>query len=499
MGIQNLGLKINKGGSNPSDGIVIRGGQSLGGNPYVMWSTENGTDWQEYFNIALTWRTVSKGPVGTGRNTYGEWHSTLWSRVEAVDCNPHKVAGSDRWWWSYDFGSLGVYTDQGWMEPSGTNMQKEIAPYGWGFDDRKYDAIQMQMAVRAIWHEGLEIDGSNESPRCENNSMYIYYIPDYQITGAYFDYSGMRIEYDAPGWTRLDDRWSPSDISQGGQSLIKYSPGWWDIIEEIGTIRIPIEDMTRMPVGGTSVHIKIGINSAFRDYCELQVGIEGYFTMGDQTVCNTPLLSLVSATDDRVRIRVSDSGDKDLPFDAANVMLQGEAFDTDLQQVEPGGIAEIALPPLGVDFTVAAIGFTDSAQSAVETLTVPAIRSESGIIIAPVDSGFSPVRIRLNPSESWSFSPEMEAVKFAGRPFDSVAFGYGGSSTGKVSCDILDSQTYGDLYQSREDFENLMFAGKCILRGPDGERRNVVVESVDESWDTIRTRKQMEISMREVS
>ena len=115
MGIQNLGLKINKGGSNPSDGIVIRGGQSLGGNPYVMWSTENGTDWQEYFNIAITWRTVSKGPVGTGRNTYGEWHSTLWSRVKAVDCNPHKVAGSDRWWWSYDFGSIGVYTDQGWM------------------------------------------------------------------------------------------------------------------------------------------------------------------------------------------------------------------------------------------------------------------------------------------------------------------------------------------------------------------------------------------------
>lgn len=499
MGIQNLGLQINRGGSNPSGGIVIRGGQSLGGNPYVMWSTENGTDWQEYFNIAITWRTVSKGSVGTGQNTYGDWHSTLWSRVKAVDCNPHKVAGSDRWWWSYDFGSLGIYTDQGWMEPSGTNMQLEIAPYGWGFDDRKYDAIQMQMAVRAIWHEGLEIDGSNESPRFENNSMYIYYIPDYQITGAYFDYSGMRIEYDAPGWTRLDDRWSPSDISQGGQSLIKYSPGWWDIIEEIGTIRIPIEDMTRMPVGGTSVHIKIGINSAFRDFCELQVGIEGYFTMGDQTVCNTPRLSLVSATDDRVRILVSDSGDKDLPFDAANVMLQGEVFDTDLQQVEPGGIAEIALPPLGVDLTVAAIGFTDSAQSAVETLTIPAIRSESGIIIAPVDSGFSPVRIRLNPSESWSFSPEMETVKFAGRPFDSVAFGYGGSSTGKVSCDILDSQTYGDLYQSREDFENLLFAGKCILRGPDGERRNVVVESVDESWDIIRTRKQMEISMREVS
>lgn len=499
MGIQNLGLKINKGGSNPSDGIVIRGGQSLGGNPYVMWSTENGTDWQEYFNIAITWRTVSKGSVGTGQNTYGEWHSTLWSRVEAVDCNPHKVAGSDRWWWSYDFGSIGVYTDQGWMEPSGTNMQLEIAPYGWGFDDRKYDAIQMQMAVRAIWHEGLEIDGSNESPRCENNSMYIYYIPAYTLDGVYFDYSGMRIEYSAPGWTRLDDRWSPSDISQGGQSLVKYSKGWWDVIGEVGTIRIPIDDMTRMPTGGSSVHVKIGINSAFRDYCELQVALEGYYTIVDQTVCNTPRLTLVSATEERVQIRVADSGDKGIPFDAANVMIQGSVFDTDLAQVEPGGIATIALPPLGASFTVAAIGFTDSARSDVETLRVPAIAGNSDFILSPVDTGYSPVRLRFNPSESWTFAPEMESVKFAGRAYDSVAFGYGGSATGNVSCDIVDTTMYGDMYQSRTDFENLMFAGKCVLRGPDGERRNVVVESVDESWDNLRRFKRIQISMREVS
>lgn len=499
MGIQNLGLKINRGGSNPSDGIVIRGGQSLGGNPYVMWSTENGTDWQEYFNIAISWRTVSKGSVGTGENTYGEWQPTLWSRVEAVDCNPHKVAGSDRWWWSYDFGSLGIYTDQGWMEPSGTNMQLEIAPYGWGFDDRKYDAIQMQMAVRAIWHEGLEIDGSNESPRCENNSMYIYYIPAYTLDGVYFDYSGMRIEYSAPGWTRLDDRWSPYDISQGGQSLVKYSKGWWDVIGEVGTIRIPIDDMTRMPTGGTSVHVKIGINSAFRDYCELQVALEGYYTIVDQTVCNTPRLTLISATEERVQIRVTDSGDKGIPFDAANVMIQGSVFDTDLTQVEPGGIATIALPPLGASFTVAAIGFTDSAQSAVETLTVPAIAGNSDFILSPVDTGYSPVRLRFNPSESWTFAPEMESVKFAGRAYDSVAFGYGGSATGNVSCDIVDTTMYGDMHQSRTDFENLMFAGKCVLRGPDGERRNVVVESVDESWDNLRRFKRIQISMREVS
>lgn len=499
MGIQNLGLTINRGGSNPSDGIVIRGGKSLGGNPYVMWSTENGTDWQEYFNIAITWRTVSKGPVGTGQNTYGEWHSTLWSRVEAVDCNPHKVAGSDRWWWSYDFGSLGIYTDQGWMEPSGTNMQLEIAPYGWGFDDRKYDAIQMQMAVRAIWHEGLEIDGSNESPRHENNSMYIYYIPAYTLDGVYFDYSGMRIEYSAPGWTRLDDRWSPEDISQGGQSLVKYSKGWWDVIGEVGTIRIPMDDMTRMPTGGTSVHVKIGINSAFRDYCELQVALEGYYTIVDQTVCNTPCLTLVSATEERVQIRVADSGDKGIPFDAANVMIQGSVFDTDLTQVEPGGIATIALPPLGASFTVAAIGFTDSARSDVETLTVPAIAGNSDFILSPIDTGYSPVRLRFNPSESWTFAPEMESVKFAGRAYDSVAFGYGGSATGSVSCDIVDTTMYGDMYQSRTDFENLMFAGKCVLRGPDGERRNVVVESVDESWDNLRRFKRIQISIREVS
>ena len=93
----------------------------------------------------------------------------------------------------------------------------------------------------------------------------------------------------------------------------------------------------------------------------------------------------------------------------------------------------------------------------------------------------------------------MESVKFAGRAYDSVAFGYGGSATGNVSCDIVDTTMYGDMYQSRTDFENLMFAGKCVLRGPDGERRNVVVESVDESWDNLRRFKRIQISMREVS
>ena len=499
MGIQNLGLKINRGGSNPSDGIVIRGGQSLGGNPYVMWSTENGTDWQEDFNIAITWRTVSKGPVGTGRNTYGEWHSTLWSRVEAVDCNPHKVAGSDRWWWSYDFGSIGVYTDQGWMEPSGTNMQKEIAPYGWGFDDRKYDAIQMQMAVRAIWHEGLEIDGSNESPRCENNNMFLYYIPDYELTGVTFDHTGLHIRYTAPGWTRLDDRWSPSAITQNGQSLVKYQRGWWDLIEQVGCIDMAIADMTRMPVDGSQVYVKIGVNSAFRDFCEEQVELAGYFSLLDQTICNTPRLSLVSATADLVRIRVNDSGDRDTPFDAARVMIQGESFDTDLQDVEPGGIAEIPVPPLGANFTVAAIGFTDTAQSRVATLTVPAIQSSTGIVLAPVDTSFSPVNLRFNPSESWTFEPEMESVKFAGRAFESAAFGYGGSVTGQLSCSILDDASYGSHYQSREDFENLMFAGPCVLRGPGGERRNVVVKSVDESWDKRVQLKQLDITVMVVS
>ena len=43
-----------------------------------------------------------------------------------------------------------------------------------------------------------------------------------------------------------------------------------------------------------------------------------------------------------------------------------------------------------------------------------------------------------------------------------------------------------------------MFAGICVLRGPDGERRRISVEDVEIGWDRYRRFRTVKISMRQV-
>ena len=107
--------------------------------------------------------------------------------------------------------------------------------------------------------------------------------------------------------------------------------------------------------------------------------------------------------------------------------------------------------------------------------------------------------MRFNVSEDWGYTPESDTMKFSGRLRESVAYGVGGSVTGTIQCDILDDQRYGDLYQSRYDFETLPFAGPCVLRGPGGEYRRVAVDSVGESFDIVAHKRRMKVSVREVS
>ena len=241
------------------------------------------------------------------------------------------------------------------------------------------------------------------------------------------------------------------------------------------------------------------MNASFREI-EMDFGeLVGTVSVIDKTSCSTPTLKVISATQDMVQIQLGDAGDHPDRYVVANCTISDDVVDTDSATVVNGGVYTISYPPLGRDFEVAAIGlYGADAISKVARVTVPAIDADGKMLIAPIDTGFDQVELRYDVSEDWDFEQDMEVVKFSGRPYESVAYGFGGKARGTLKCSIVEGESFGDLAQDVSDFENLMFARTCILRGPDGERRRVAVESVNPKWNTTRTVRTISISVRQV-
>lgn len=495
MGIMSIGLSTSATSSESLYGVRLRPGSPP--TIYVKWQTESGTDWNEDFDISVSWRAVPKGITGTGDNGYTTWASFRYdNHIPASRCHPTQNAGSDYWQWGIDLAQLGTIPS-GSTTTDGDDMGSILAPNGWGFSYRIWDAINLQVHIKSHYPDGkVDHMGRTGSLLAENNSLWIGYFPEYELTGAYYTLGGLTVEYEVPGWTRLDDRWGLEGLSQGGADLRATDNFWVDVVK-VGELPIPPSALTRMPTPGQPITVEIRMNAGFRDI-GMDFGlVSGTVTLEDRSVCDTPTITVTSATADAIVATITDSGDKGVPFDHAVVKLAGSVYDSDTQVVEPGGTVTIALPPLGVPLELQAYGYTDVAVSGIASKSVAALPAATGLSVRAVD-GSCGVELRFNVSESWSFEAEMERAKFAGRERDSVAYGTGGTVTGTLGCDIIDDASYGALHQSRTDFERLAFAGTCVIRGSDGERRMVAVESVGESWDTVRRSKTMRISVREV-
>lgn len=466
---------------------------------YVRWYTDTGTDWNRLFTISVAYRYVPKGVTGLGDSDWSSWSPTYWSEIDATNCNPHRVSGKGGWSWSYPLASVGYYV--GAAQPSGTTIGSLVAPNGWEFYDRKYDSLIFRIALRSTYQDGKVDAAGNTYSRIEQGELWCLYCPVYTLVDAYVD-TGMTIEYSVTDWPRLDDRYQLEEITQNGVNLVR-KPAYFSTIEESGKIHLTDEDIGSMPKTGQT-HIRIRFNEGFRQQQLDNLYLEGDVNMVVNAQLNTPRLVLVTASADRLVVRVEDSGDKGEPFEEAVVSIDGHP-EMGSQTVPVGGTAEFANPPLGAVISVSARATTADAVSDTAFLLVDPIGgggddgTRVDYITVSSEDGSVSVTCRFNVSSSWAFEPEVETVKFAGRLRESAMFGIGGSVTGTVKCDIIDDESYGDLHQTREEFERLPFAGICVYRGPDGERRRVVVESVDESWDRVRFVKTMSLSLREVS
>jgi len=485
-------------------------------NIYVVFSTELGAEFQENIDCAICYRYVKRPGDATGGsdNGWSEWSGWYWSRIPSSQCNPHKTYYNSRWYWAIELSQVGEYSDQTGMDPSPYGSVKEqLFGSSYALETRKYDAIEIQVHVKTQYYEQYwESQGGEFSDLAQNNSIVFSYVPNYYLKTATILPEGViQVKYDAPAWQRNDDRFGVEEVysNDTGENLLRTGNWWGSIMGYnggFGYVRIGTSWLKRVPKQGEDIHVKIRMNAGFNAIDQWFGYLEGDTETEDHTKCSKPILDVKYIGRDSVQIRLEDAKDYEISYDQAFCSLTNEMVDSDFEMVDNGDLYIIKYPPLDRDFTVYAIGqktYPGSDEyllSDMATVTIPAIPSDKRMFIGPLNSlRFKEAEIRYNVSESWSFEPESETVKFATRDYDSVAFGVGGSATGTLEFDIVTEHMYGDgIFQEIQDFENLMFAGICVLRGPDGERRRISVEDVEIGWDRYRRFRTVKISMRQV-
>lgn len=489
-------------GTSSSPGAVCRAGvRSTYGEAvsdvWAVWTTDAGTEWFGKFSISCAWRTVPKGVNGS----FGYWSDFIWSEIDSSACHPRKSGGT--WTWAVKLSDVGYYATGG--VPSGTSAAKEVAPSGWGFSQRTNDCIQLQINVNGLYVSGKKDQyGNNSCGRAESEELYVLYVPKYTLTGAELgSVGGLDVTYSVTDWPRTDDRWAIETINQGGVELaseVMEPYVTWDWIADSGLIKIPSKALVRMPSGGDPVNIRIRMNADFRGNSSTGFGyVEGTVQLVSELVCNTPIITIVSATSDALKVRVTDSGDKGNPFDTAWVQLAG--YPGGAVSCEPGGTVTIALPPLGETLTVQAYGTTEAgATSDTTQATVPPIYggNQDCIVVAAMD-GSARIEARYNVGESWDFSRSQQSYKMSGRERESVFYGVGGSATCSLSFAMVADPRNERVYQDPAEAERLAFAGLCVYRNQDGVRRVVTVESATPSFDTVRKLYTVDLSLKEVS
>ena len=483
-------------GSELMPGLRSNYGESVN-DVFAVWTTDVGTEWFGKFSISCAWRVVPKGVNGS----FGYWSDFIWSEIESSACHPRKSGGT--WTWAVNLSDVGYYATGGVL--SGTSVAEEVAPSGWGFSQRTNDCIELQINVNGLYVSGKKDQfGKDNCGKAESTPLTVLYVPRYTLTGAELGSTGgLDVTYSVTDWPRTDDRWAIESISQGGVELaseVMEPYVTWDWVADSGLIEIPSAALVRLPEGGDPVDIDIKMNADFRgNGSSLFTKLEGTVQLVSELLCNTPVITIVSATSDALKVRITDSGDKGNPFDTAWVQLAGQSGGA--VSCEPGGTVTIALPPLGETLTVQAYGTTDA--GATSDTTQQTVRPISGgaqdcIIVAAMD-GSARIEARYNVSESWDFSRAQESYKMSGRQRESVFYGVGGSATCSLSFAMVANPGNERVYQDPAEAERLAFAGLCVYRNQDGVRRVVTVDSATSSFDTVRELYTIDMSLKEVS
>ena len=440
--------------SKMTDGILVRASDAGSRDIRLVWSTQVGSEAQASFTFSFArgcWRKRTPTMPGDFTGTFMQWRCTL----PASQCHEAGGDGQRTWWY--------VTLDQ--LSNNGvSNLLSSLLGGSWSYATRMYDGIELYMSVYSTFNPDFaemysaDLGYSVTTSETATRTLYVNYVPRYEIEDMYYETSSLVvIEYSAEGWYRTDDRYFLEDASRVGSSRL-FAPCTWGTVAGRGRIEVPTSALTRH-VAGKSAYLEVSFNAAFRN-------LGSYFTarktlaVGDRTTANTPTLSLVSASEGVVRIRVGDTGDRGVPISYATVKLDGSGYSFDEREVAPGSVAEFPYCPMGVQLTFTAVGTSAAGGTgSAASLRVAAMRAKFATA-ASVASG-AVVRLAYNPDWTYKVAPECETKKLAGRRWPSTYYGTGGTGTLSFSGAIAE----GTGYELME-----MCSGTCVVRFPDGGR-----------------------------
>lgn len=463
MGVYDLSLSLGPfwATAGYTDGILIREANDGAGARDIraVWSTQNGSDWHEKWTLTISARGTLKGaPQGAG-----EWRD--YKQVfTAAQCSEYRAYQNARTWWNHSL-AIGSFLS-------------DFAGGSWRYGSRKYDGIQLRITCQSTFAAGKEYEGNNKSDLATLDCN-INYCPDYQLTGAEYTADGkLAILYSAASWTRSDDRyyletWAQQDggaCTVDGNPLFSQTP--------TGTVvaggRIEVDgSLLTQHIIGKEIYLNCAMNTVLRPVGQFFARMTGRVTVKDERKCSTPKLAVVGQGEE-ISIKVTDTNDKDVPFEYAIVKMIDSEYSNDTVTTDNGGTAVFRMAPFGKTVYFEAVGYTASgAVSGVSNRVSAYSSGRNDAIIVSTESASLALDKFPSGSDrgiSVSIEPVVEVVKIAGKSSESAYYGKG--QTVKVSTTAAVSQSEYDvlLGMGRQ--------GNMYLRDPLGHRF-CIVPSID--------------------
>lgn len=429
-------------------------------SPRICWTTYDSA--QDSFDISVRWRGVPKGGDGGDEYGYTPWSSWVTNSFSKAECNLWNNDTDDmcHWWVSLD---------------DATNAAQIGG--SWTYNTRVYDHIDIGVQIGAH-PTGVADVYSNVG------TLYVGAYPDYSVTDMYVQGDWLVIQYEAPGWTRKDDRWAIVEFTKDNREVLR--PGSWGSqagkVEKLGWVTIPRSALQTLLEEGDTVRLHIRWNAWYMASGADWRDWDGVVTLSGHGSANTPTGGVTVNPDGSISVDVGDSGSGGGSINSWQVTIEGGGLEFDeisVTELDPNAL--LRYPPLDVPVTVQVQGstVTGGASSIVsQTVTVP---SDGRLLIDPIDSTgertSEQIVAKLNLDWSASSSRDKTVMKFAGRSRPSVAFGVGGSGTVSVSW----VEPNPGRLPVADRFQSLSQAGMCVVRCPGGERYLVAIDSVDTS------------------
>lgn len=432
------------------------------GNTRLVWSTYEGTESQQSFELRMRFRGYPKG-----YRACTNWSNVHVITLNAEDCHPHFVDGM--WYWDYDLAYI-----------------KDELVGNWSYDDRRFDMIYLEITVIANHTQDYKDRTGVETSRFAGTAATIQYRPYYQITAVYYSKSDeVTIEYETT-WERPDDRFSIGDIYFRGMSYKLFAHderdplvSYWGTINGIGKIKFPTR-ILYIPLKGKDIVLHVAMNASYRtsgdSWDVIYRGI-----VEDRTICNTPII-VPQIVDGVVHVHTKDSMDLNAPIEQITVKLENGKYGVDEVTVAPGEDAIFPYCPFNTQLVFSAIGSRGEATSRLVYAQCEGIVGDC--VMVDSIGGDRKVRFRMRLVDD-DYGPQIttqgdfETVELARRR-PSAFYGVGGKT--HISYTASCPEAYAvvdyakDYDQKLMELEEMPELGDVMLRFTDGRRYAIAAQ-----------------------